>query len=74
MQNSKLELAYSYFWNVDVNVNIACALRLRVASLVITLLSVAHPIWKKHLRCRTYVGGRLSFGTAKVNKADLWLL
>ena len=31
--------------NAIVKVNIACALRWRVASVVITLLSVAHPIW-----------------------------
>ena len=31
--------------NVIVKVNIACALRLGVASIGITLLGVAHPIW-----------------------------
>ena len=31
--------------NVIVKVNIGCALRWRVASVGITLLSMAHPIW-----------------------------
>ena len=31
--------------NVMVKVNIACALRWEVASIGITLLSMAHPIW-----------------------------
>ena len=33
-------------------VNIACALRWRVASVGITLLRVAHPIWEKTFQVR----------------------
>ena len=35
--------------NVIVKVNIACALRWGVASVGITLLGMAHPIWDKIL-------------------------
>ena len=57
-----------------MNVNIACALRWGVASVGITLLGMAHPKWEKHFKCETCVGGRLSFGAARVKKANLWLL
>ena len=35
----------------------ACALRLGIASVGITLLGVAHPILEKHFKCGTCAGG-----------------
>ena len=55
-------------------VNIACPLRLGVASVGITLLSVAHLIREKHFRCGICTDGPFSFGVTKVKKANVWLL
>ena len=55
-------------------VNIACALRLGVASIGITLLGVTHLIQEKHFRCGTCVGGRFSSGVTRVKKVNVWLL
>ena len=54
-------------------VNIACALRWGVASVEITLPGIAYPIQEKNFRSGTCVSGRLSFGAARVKKADLCL-
>ena len=55
-------------------VNTACELRWGVASVGITLLGVADPIWEKHFKCGTCTDGRFSSGPARVKKADMWLL
>ena len=53
---------------------IACVLRRGVAYVGITAPGVAHLIWEKNFRCEICNGGRLLFGTVRVNKADLFLL
>ena len=54
-----------------MNVDIACAHRWGVTSIGITLLGMTHPIWEKHFRCGTCVGGRFLSGAARVKKADV---
>ena len=53
-------------------VNIACALRWGVASVGITLLGVAHPIWD-NISGVGCASGRLSSGAARMKKVGLWI-
>ena len=54
-----------------MNVDITCTLRWGVASVRITLLGMAHPIWEKHFRCGTCTDDQFSSGAARVKKGDV---
>ena len=56
-----------------LSVSTACALRWGVASIGITLLGVAHPIWDNIFKCGICAGGLSLPGVVRVKKADLWL-
>ena len=61
---------------VDVNasVSIACALRWGVASVGVTSTGCGSPYMGKYFRCETNTGGRRSFETVIMKKANMWLL
>ena len=54
--------------------NITCAFR--GGNSLYRSLSTRHgsPFMGKHLRCRVYTGGRLSFEAERLKKVDLWLV
>ena len=73
MYDSKLELSYSYVWNVDVSVSIACAMQI-VAFVGVIFTGRGSPYMAQHFRCMKYTGGRRSFEAATMKKSDLWLV